>query len=85
MTGLLERGARADLKDETGATPAHLAVLSGAPCRPIFQYFFILLGSVADPDPDPYFFGPPGSESILVRGVDPDSTPDPDPSIIKQE
>jgi|LakMenEpi03Aug12_release.lakeMendotaPanAssembly.Ray.scaffolds.fasta_scaffold2737310_1 hypothetical protein len=79
MSGLLERGARADLKDETGATPAHLAVLSGAPCHTSFQYFFILLGSVADPDP--YIFGPPGSES--VRGVDPD--PDQCPSIIKQE
>ncbi len=40
----------------------------------------------ADPDPsDPYVFGPPGSEpDPLVRGIDPDSYPAPDPSIIKQ-
>jgi ankyrin repeat protein len=29
ITALLEKGARPDLKDETGATPVHLAVLSG--------------------------------------------------------
>jgi hypothetical protein len=39
-----------------------------------------IASSVADPDPNPYVFGPPGSG---VRDTDPD--PDLDPSIIKQK
>jgi hypothetical protein len=55
------------------------------------KYFFILLGSVADPDPNadpnPHVFGPPGSGSGSVsQRSDPDPAldPDSDPSIIKQ-
>ncbi len=43
--------------------------------------------SVADPNPDPpdpYVFGPPDPDP-LVRGMDPDLDPAPDPSIIKQK
>ena len=29
VTALLDKGARPDLKDETGAAPVHLAVVSG--------------------------------------------------------
>jgi hypothetical protein len=47
----------------------------GCACAIVF-----LLPSVADPDP--YVFGPPGSDpDPLVRGTD----PDPAPSIIKQK
>jgi hypothetical protein len=47
-------------------------------CKP----FYVVENSVADPDPDPHVFGPPGSGSgPLVRGMD----PDPDPSIIMQK
>ncbi len=55
--------------------------------QPIFSYGMFAITkkgmktSVADPDPD--FFGPPRSGSI-VRGMDPDPALDPDPSIIKQ-
>jgi hypothetical protein len=50
-----------------------------------------MLASVADPDPnpdqDPHVFGPPGSGSEYIRGMDPDpdSDPDLDPSIVKQK
>ncbi len=40
--------------------------------------FFCVLNSVANPNPDPYVFGPPGSGFISPR-------PNPDPSIIKHK
>jgi hypothetical protein len=43
-----------------------------------------IVTSVADGDPNPYVFGPPGSGSGLIsQSMDPNS--DPDPSIIKQK
>ncbi len=33
----------------------------------------IIYVSVVGPDPDPYVFGPPGSEDPLARGTVPDS------------
>ena len=46
----------------------------------IFYNSSSVLISVADPNPDPRVFGPPGSGSISRRYPE----PDPDPSIIKQ-
>jgi hypothetical protein len=44
-----------------------------------YHYRFTVRTNVADPNPDPRVFGPPGSDpDPLVRGMDPD------PSIIKQ-
>ncbi len=46
------------------------------------------MSSVADPDPpDPHVFGPPGSGSTSLKGMDPDPDPAlvPDPSIIMQK
>jgi hypothetical protein len=48
------------------------------------SFFDVALGSVADPDSsDPYVLGLMDPDP-LVRGTDPASDPDPDPSIIKQ-
>ncbi len=46
---------------------------------------FIESNGVADSDP--HVFGPPGSGSVTVRGMDlnPDAAPDPDPCITKQK
>ena len=54
------------------------------------KYLQEIISSVADPNPDPHVFGPPGSDpDPLVRGMDtvpdPALDPNPDPSIIMQK
>jgi hypothetical protein len=51
-----------------------------APPLPNIRLFIININIA---DPDPHFFGPPGSGSISQRGtgMDPDSDPDSDPSM----
>jgi ankyrin repeat protein len=54
VTALLDKGARPDLKDETGAAPVHLAVVSGTSLEMITynnrkfvisSFFFISTGT----------------------------------------
>jgi len=52
----------------------------------IFYISSSVLISVADPNPDPRVFGPPGSGSISHRyRMDPDPAPDPSILIFKQQ
>ncbi len=68
--------------------PAPVSTFSTPPLKDLHQFDMEwttvhVLGLCSVADPDPHVFGPPGSGSIIVRGMDPDPTPD--PSITKQK